>query len=307
MAEIAWQVSALARCKINLCLEVLGRRPDGYHDIASVFMACSLGDLVVVRGVRTCGASHVEVFSSGWPVPSGPSNLCHRAASAILSRLPPEHRWRIAIHLSKSIPPGAGLGGGSSDAAAVLVAIAEVLGAGGADLAQVAARLGADVPFFLGAAACALATDTGGRLTPLPQAPGEWLVIAFPGRGVSTAWAYSLVNPEHYTDGQRAAELAGALRAGRPLAECPGAGYNAFEQVICAERPDIADLLSFLRRRAPAAGLSGSGAACWAAFQNRHDAEAAAEELQEAGLWAIACQAAKPVELIDVLIEEDGK
>ena len=164
-------VELAAFAKLNLELKVVGRRPDGDHDIDTVMQAVSLADRITIDA-----GPESRLAAIGFPVPTGPENLILRAAAAA--------RVSARFGLFKRIPTGAGLGGGSSDAAAVL------LWAAGEreDLAETAAALGADVPFFLRGGR-ARATGRGERLEALPDAD-EWYALAWPGFEVPTGAVY---------------------------------------------------------------------------------------------------------------------
>jgi 4-diphosphocytidyl-2-C-methyl-D-erythritol kinase len=161
-----------APAKLNLELRVLGRRPDGSHEVETVIQAIDLCDRLSIRPAPESSL----VTEGAFEVPSGEDNLVLRAASAI--------GLKARFVLAKTIPPGAGLGGGSSDAGAVLRAA----GGGRHDLASIAAQLGADVPFFLHGGS-ARATGRGEVLEPLEVEP-RWYALAWPGFEVSTAAVY---------------------------------------------------------------------------------------------------------------------
>jgi 4-diphosphocytidyl-2-C-methyl-D-erythritol kinase len=291
-----------AYAKLNLCLEVLGRRHDGYHELASVFLPVSLYDTVVVEVVGEWGG--VEVEAVGWPTPRGPANLCWRAA----------HRWRqwwaeragaapgVRVRLTKRLPPGGGLGGGSSNAAAVLAGLNAWAAAASspAQLMPLASPLGSDVPFFLGSGA-ALVRGRGERLDPLPPAPSLPLVVAWPGAGVATAWAYHQLQAQDFSSGQQAQRLAEAWQRGEDLSAQPGLGYNAFLAPLTARRPDIAALLGRLQAlRAKVVSLAGSGACVWGLFADQAQSEDAAQRLRAQGIWAHAVHpVGAGVEIID--------
>jgi 4-diphosphocytidyl-2-C-methyl-D-erythritol kinase len=182
--------------KVNLSLELLGRRPDGYHELRSVMAPISLADDLELRLAAEPG---VRLRVEGADLPAGPDNLVHRAAALVLDEVRAAAAGAahepaapgVEIRLVKRIPVGAGLGGGSSDAAGTLVGLDRLLGSplGPARLARLALRLGADVPFFVGGRA-ALATGVGERLEPLPPLPTLWMVLVNPGFPVSTADVY---------------------------------------------------------------------------------------------------------------------
>jgi 4-diphosphocytidyl-2-C-methyl-D-erythritol kinase len=161
-----------APAKLNLELRVLGRRPDGTHEVDTVLQAIGLADRLTIGPAPESSL----VIEGSFPVPSGPDNIVLRAAAEV--------GLTARFVLTKSIPPGAGLGGGSSDAAAVLRASPDR----GPELAAVAARLGADVSFFLRGGR-ARATGRGEVIEPIAFEPG-WFALAWPGYEVSTAAVY---------------------------------------------------------------------------------------------------------------------
>ena len=167
--------------KINLHLEVAGRREDGYHELRTIFQTVSLCDRIEV----SLEGHGVELRTSGLDVPGGSGNLAHRAATAFLER------WGgaagVRLHLDKRIPVEGGLGGGSSNAATVLLALRELTGSPGevAELVPLAVSLGADVPYFL-VGGTAYGSDRGDRIERLPDLLEEELLLIFPGGGVST-------------------------------------------------------------------------------------------------------------------------
>jgi 4-diphosphocytidyl-2-C-methyl-D-erythritol kinase len=180
----------IARAKINLGLRVVGRRPDGFHDLETIMVPVSVADRVELDP----SASGVTVESDSALAPGGPGNLAHRAAEAFARAS--GRTVEVTIRLRKRIPVAAGLGGGSSDAAAVLVGLNRLSGRplSDADLVAVGRDLGADVPFFLGRGP-ALAQGIGDLLTPLDDFPLPWLVLVHPPVAVSTAKIYGRLAP----------------------------------------------------------------------------------------------------------------
>jgi len=181
-------VERLSPCKVNLCLNVLGPRPDGYHNLETLMHPLALSDRLEcertgTRVVLTCTRSDLPVDSS---------NLVVRAANAFRDEAGLTDG--IRMHLDKQVPMAAGLGGGSGNAAAALLALNELFGfpLSPQQLARLAAQLGSDVPFFLQSKP-ALATGRGEIIEPLDwfQAlEGAWMLLVHPGFGISTAWAY---------------------------------------------------------------------------------------------------------------------
>ncbi|MBI4255143.1 MAG: 4-(cytidine 5'-diphospho)-2-C-methyl-D-erythritol kinase [Candidatus Rokubacteria bacterium] len=241
-----------AAAKVNLALEVLGRRPDGYHEIATVLQAVDLSDRLVLED-----ADVFELASSAPDVPTDGTNLALRAAMALGDASGASRGARIT--LDKRIPVAAGLGGGSTDAAAVLAGLNRLWGLRwpAARLAEVAVTLGMDVPFFLRGGA-ALATGRGERLAPLAGGALA-LVLVHPGVGASTAEIYGGVTPAMYSDGGRARAMVAALRSRRPARVAAGL-VNGLGPVAAARCPDVARMqAALLAAGALGAAMSGSG------------------------------------------------
>jgi 4-diphosphocytidyl-2-C-methyl-D-erythritol kinase len=249
-----------AFAKINLTLEVLGRRDDGYHDLASVMQTISLHDTLALHPASpgeftlTCD---VETLT-------GADNLALRAASSLATAC--EVANGVRIELRKETPTQAGLGGGSSDAAAVLLALPRLWGI---DLplhrmTQIAAELGSDVPFFL-TAGTAIVTGRGERVAPLPDLPPTWIVLAKPRVDIATGRAFAALAPRDFTDGSHSAALAESLTAGMGA---PDAHLvNTFEVSIRANYPEVAALWhAFQAAGAQTVHLSGSGPTLFALF-----------------------------------------
>jgi 4-diphosphocytidyl-2-C-methyl-D-erythritol kinase len=276
--------------KINLTLRVLGRRPDGYHDLRTVFQTVALHDTLTLaprRGpfVLTCATPSV---------PLDDSNLIAKAAAALwraIGRAGAPHG--VAIALTKRIPLQAGLGGGSSNAAATLRALASIWRArlSDADLLAIAASLGADVPFFL-RGGTALGVDRGDRTYRLPDFPPASVAIVLPDFGVSTADAYRwFAETRGATDaGGDLIEAGKAHRMTRPArrlrataATLPaGWPYPAEETTNDLERPVInrypeigAIKRRLLREGAVYAAMSGSGSAVFGLFSSQAAADRA--------------------------------
>lgn len=202
-----------AAAKVNLGLEVVGKRADGYHELVTIFQAIGLYDEVAV-GAAPPG----QIALAADPALGGEGNLVLRAARSLVA-------WAgtnqgAALDLVKGIPVG-GLGGGSSDAAATLLALREfwALDITDKELATLATRLGADVPFFL-RGGTALATGIGEVLTPLPSLAATWFVLLIPDLALpadKTRQLYAALTPGDFSDGSRTLEQAERLRQGAPL------------------------------------------------------------------------------------------
>ncbi len=259
-----------APAKLNLSLEVLGRRADGYHELCTLFQAVDLSDELTAER-----ANGLTLTVEG-DAPPGEENLVLRAAHMLAA-----HTGRRGAHLRlrKRIPSGAGLGGGSSDAAAALLALNQLWGVGLArpQLAAMARALGADVPFFLHGG-IALGTGRGDAIEPLPDLPARWFVVSGPPFSLpeKTARVFRELRAEEYTDGARTLRLAELMRGGRS----PGQG-DLFNGLRRAALRAFADLGPYLGALEKVSGhewaLSGAGPACYALAASREDAEDLAE------------------------------
>ncbi|MBI4637753.1 MAG: 4-(cytidine 5'-diphospho)-2-C-methyl-D-erythritol kinase [Candidatus Rokubacteria bacterium] len=240
-----------AAAKVNLALEILGKRVDGYHEITTVLQAVDLADRLVLED-----ADVLELRASAPGVPTDGSNLALRAARALGEASGVARGVRIT--LDKRIPVAAGLGGGSADAAAVLVGLSRLWGLRWpvARLADLAVSLGMDVPFFFRGGA-ALATGRGERLEPL-RGPALALVLVNPRLPASTAEAYGRVTAEMYSDGGRTRALCAALRSRRPL-RVAAAVWNALEPALEPGYPITRMKAALLAQGALGAAMSGSG------------------------------------------------
>jgi len=251
-----WYVILLVRAfaKINLTLDVLGKRDDGYHEIASVMQSLALCDYITFED-----AEDIVLTVEGEPVPAGPENLVYRAAEALRDFAGDAERG-AAIHLEKHIPVAAGLGGGSADAAATLVGLNELwrLGFSRTELAAIAAGIGADVPFCL-VGGTALARGKGEILTPLPPAPAMGVVLALPPLRVSTAEVYARFDAARVGKRPDNEAMVRALRAGK-VKEIAACLENVLEAVTFAMHPELRELKqAVLDAGALGALMSGSG------------------------------------------------
>ncbi len=181
-----------APAKLNIRLKITGRRPDGYHELVSIMAPVDLFDRLELQFIEE---PRIDIACQGFPVPVNADNLVCRAAQAFFSRI----GWKqgLSIALTKRIPVAAGLGGGSSDAATVLMALNETLFASHPlspeEMAGLAVKLGADVPFFLRRGPC-IARGIGEILEPIGKWPALCYVIVMPNISVSTAWVYSALD-----------------------------------------------------------------------------------------------------------------
>ena len=268
-------------CKVNLLLNILGRRADGFHELETVLQPVNVCDTLTFAR----GGAGVQLSCSEANLPVGAQNLVYRAATAFLEAA--KISDGIRIHLEKRIPLAAGLGGGSGNAATTLLALNELFGQplGPAKLNELAASLGSDVPFFLQDKP-ALAVGRGEQIQPL--APFRALcdkafLLIHPGFGVSTAWAYqALARFPGALNGQpgRARELISSLQAGDWPAG-PNGFYNSLEAPVLEKYPLLALFQEFLRNNgALAALMSGSGSTTFAITKNVSAAESLIEKFK---------------------------
>ncbi|MDP2958010.1 MAG: 4-(cytidine 5'-diphospho)-2-C-methyl-D-erythritol kinase [Longimicrobiales bacterium] len=272
-----------APAKVNLFLRVLERRPDGYHELDTLFQAVDLSDeLLVIRD-----GSEVLLSVEGADLGPAEDNLAVRAARAFLERIG-SPREGVGIRLHKRVPAGAGLGGGSSDAAAVLRCLNALWGRplAGLVLAELGAALGSDVPFFLGDATLARGRGRGELLQAQPPLPVRDLVLVLPPVQVATGPAYSAL-ARHRETRPVAADAAAWPRGGFwRWNDVADRAVNDFEAVVPAAHPAVAASLEALRRAgAGPALLSGSGAACFGVFADGARARATAADLASSLGW----------------------
>jgi 4-diphosphocytidyl-2-C-methyl-D-erythritol kinase len=270
------EITVKAPAKINLCLSVLGKRPDGYHEVEMLMQMVGLYDEVTVaRGDRD-----INVRCDNSAVPSGEANMAWKAAAAILKLS--GSNTGLAIEIKKAIPVAAGLGGGSGDAAAVLAAANRLLrtGLNRERLAQVGAGLGMDVPFFF-YGPTAMARGRGEVLTALAPLPKFSVLLVNPGFETSTAWVYKNLNLRltKKVDCNKIARL-----TVRNIAE---GLHNDLETVTAAVHPVIGKIEEALMAQG-AAGvrMSGSGPTVFGIFETENACRTAAENLSQEG-WRL--------------------
>jgi len=275
------EVLEKAHAKINLTLDVLGKRPDGYHDLRSVMQTVSLCDDVAVA-VNTGRPWRVSAGCPG--VPDGAENLAWRAAEAFEAEAGAGLNG-VDIRIVKRVPSQAGLGGGSADAAAVLRALNRLCGGrlDGEALRRAAARVGSDVPFCV-RGGTALAEGRGERLTALPPMPDVWFVLAKPDFSASTPALFRRLDERGGRGRPRTDEMLRALAAGDPAAIGAAMG-NDFEAVLAQTHPALAALTAALRAHgALGACLTGSGSVAYGLFASAEAAGRAAEALASGGM-----------------------
>lgn len=287
-------VRVTAPAKVNLALSVGPRRADGYHEIDTLLQAIDLADELEAR--RTSGGEGIGLAVEGEDTGLDGDNLVVLAARAFLDAAGlGRDAPGLSFHLTKRIPVGAGLGGGSSDAAAALRALDRLFPAAlsRARLSQLAARLGSDVPFFLCASPLARARGRGERLEALPTLPPRSGVVVMPPAGMPTALAYSRLERQRSQAGEGATPAPDGAEG--PLeGTAPGAGpvdweevaagaMNDFQETVVREVPLVRECLDALGRTGPElALLSGSGAASFAIYRSEEEAAEAGKRLAAA-------------------------
>ncbi len=265
-------VSLLANAKINLFLDLGGVLMNGYHGIWTVMQSIDLADRITVDLTE----EGISVSCTDQNIPSGEKNIAYKAASLFLDLIGSQKG--VHIEIEKRIPSQAGLGGGSADAAGVLRALNCLFGEplNERQLAKIAFRCGADVPFCL-SGGMQLCQNMGEVIAPMPSLKDVHIVIAKPQAGVSTAEAYAAYDNAVWVrraDREQFLYFSATGNTPEILRRC----FNIFEQFI--EVPGRADIKSAMRRyNAKAACMSGSGSAVYGIFVDRKTAEACAAEL----------------------------
>ena len=268
-----------APAKINYLLDVTGKRPDGYHDLRMIMQRVNLCDTITLTLADTPG---INVSCSAKGTPDGPGNIAWKAARTLLDRT--ESSAGVNIEIVKKIPVAAGLGGGSSDAASVLMGMNELLHLGLSDrqLMEIGCKLGADVPFFIFKSA-ALAEGVGDKLTPLPKMPKCWILLVNPGVHVSTAWVYRSLQLTSR------GELNKLPKFFESIEDVVSILSNDLESVTIPAFPVIADIKTRLMKLgAVGSMMSGSGPTVFGVFKSFDAAEAARREVTRDTGWFAA-------------------
>ena len=258
MTADARQITIKAYAKINLSLDITGKRPDGYHTLCSVFQTVGVFDRLTLT--KTGADTPLSLSCDTEGVPCDARNLVWKAAAALLGDTPKG----LTAHLEKHIPSQAGMGGGSADCAAALLGIRALLGLAVSDeaLHGYAARLGADVPFFL-QGGTVLCEGIGELLTPLPDIPECTLLLAKGSEGVSTPEGYRALDRLASPPADDTDNLLRALETRDPASIFAACG-NHFDAVT--NLPEIEQIRSIMRAHGIRPVLSGSGAAVFGAI-----------------------------------------
>lgn len=290
-------IQGRAFAKINLGLRILGLRPDGFHELRTVFQTVSLSDGIEVSW-RPRARAGVRLDCTD-PSLAGPENLAARAADRLLSC----GRWRgrVEVSIEKRIPMGAGLGGGSADAGATLAALERLLDPRptSLELLDAAAEVGSDVPFFL-TGGRAVGVGRGEEVYPLPEPPrNQWMALVCPEVHVATAEAYRALADSRRTalTSDRKPLRIGSFRSGirapggdaaTDLAQCL---ENDFEEVVFDRFPELSTWKErLLAVGASGASMSGSGSAVFGLFEDRRAASDAVKRLRDGQTSVVAAR-----------------
>ncbi len=270
------RIRETAPAKLNLGLRITGKRSDGFHDILSVFQTVTLHDTLDME------AAVDSTLACSFPgVPDGPDNLVIRAGKALGRRL--DKRFEARYTLDKNIPAGAGLGGGSSDAAAALRGLRRLFPGAGicdCDLRECAAGLGSDIPFLL-QGGTAIVEGRGERFVEFAWPFDFTYVLVYPGFGVSTAWAYGSLRG-FFDDGGVYRTMTERLTEGTVTRDIFfGALRNDFEATVFERYPILGGIRdALLRHGARASLMSGSGSTVFGIFEAGEEAERCAEAMR---------------------------
>ena len=281
-------LTARANAKINLSLDVLGKREDGYHIVEMIMQSVSLHDTVTVSKEND---GEIRIICGSSEVPEDDSNIAARAARAFFETANIQNPG-ITVRIKKRIPVAAGLAGGSADGAAVIVLLNELFGTGFSDeeLADIGEKVGADLPFCV-TGGTMLARGTGGLLTPLPPMPDCYIVISKPEMGISTAAAYAKIDSAELNCRPDTEKLSEAICA-RELGEVAEGLCNVFESALDDEQwKTVAEIKRImLKNGALGACMSGSGPSVFGIFDDKADASDCADELEELHAQTYVCR-----------------
>lgn len=277
-------ITVSAPAKINLLLEIFPKRPDGFHDLDSVFVGISLADELTFTE-----SDEIVLTAEGGTVPLDASNLVWKAGELLRQEAGISKGFHA--HIKKRIPSGAGLGGGSSDAASTLLGLSKLWGLElpQEKLLELAARLGSDVPFFIKGGTMR-ARGRGEILEPLPACPKLNLVVSLPESRIPTPWAYSQWDALPFHTPVPVDPMIEALQSGE-VAQVAKALGNSFQEAIFPLLPDVHTLKGHLLvLGALGACMSGSGSAVFGIYDTPEQAQMVALHLKGMGFWAATAE-----------------
>jgi len=248
--------------KLNLTLNITGKRSDGYHQIETIMQTISLADEVILTP-----SSGVAIQTNMPYIPNDDRNIAYRAAKLFFEKA--RISGGVDIKINKKIPVGAGMGGGSSNAATVLYGLNAMHKSpfSKSQLEEIGLKLGADVPYFF-TKGCCLATGLGEALTPIKSTARAWVVIVKPPFSISTKWAYQKLNPLFFKKSDATDKMAHALQSGNINGIADNL-YNIFELSTSLFYPQITNITNTLAKNgALGAAMTGSGSAVFGIFEN---------------------------------------
>ena len=290
------QTTEQAYAKINLCLDVTGRRENGSHEIDGVMQSVTLCDEITVSFDANGFTEIVLTAEGNDAMPTDERNLAYKAAARLLEAV--KMTGKVSIHIKKRIPMAGGLAGGSTDCAAVLRGLNRLLPTplSVSRLCEIGSRLGADVPFCIVGGAMRT-QGIGDLLNPVPSMPDCYIVISRKGEGVSTPWAYGKLDELYenfHGDATRPEANLDRLLSGLDQGDLKGicnTVYNIFEPVVSQLQSDVSVLRDeMMKRGALTARMSGSGPSVFGIFEDEAFAKSACEALREMGADAFVCR-----------------
>jgi 4-diphosphocytidyl-2-C-methyl-D-erythritol kinase len=270
------RIKLQAPAKINYLLDVIRKRSDNYHDLRMVMQRIALSDEIEISLSDTPG---IRVYCDRQDVPDGPANIAWRAADALLATT--EIKTGIDIFIVKKVPMAAGLGGGSSDAATVLMGLNDLLNLKLTDekLMSVGVKLGADVPFFI-FKKTALAEGIGDQLTAVEGLPAVWIVLVNPNIHVSTAWVYQNLQLTNKSNEDKLPKFSGNIQDVCSLLS------NDLESVTIGRFPVIQEIKDILMANgAQGVLMSGSGPTVFGVFEEEKQAVTCQREIARSSAW----------------------
>ena len=270
------EIKVLAPCKLNLYLDVLEKRPDGYHNIETIFEKIDLKDEIIIKEKGKGLKVRATKFACG----QGKANIVYKAASALFKEI--KVNLNLDIEIKKYVPVSAGLGGGSSDAASVLIAINDIfkLGVSGKKLFSIASDIGKDVPFFIMDASFALARGAGDKLRRLDVKMDLFHVIIKPPISLSTKLMYNRIDRYNFSRKEHSLKNTLQALARMDVSALEKNYYNIFERVLARNSVYINNIKTLLARSgARFSLLSGSGPSVFCTFEDRKDAKSIFEKI----------------------------
>lgn len=265
-----------APAKVNLFLRILAQEQSGFHQLETLFASVDFGDTITLQEA----SSGLVLETDGLPTGPQEKNLVYRAAKAFLEK--GRVGGGVEIHLRKRIPLGAGLGGGSSDAGATLLALQNLFpgAVGETQLLELAGALGSDVPFFLSPSPLALAWGRGDRILPLPPLPPAPVVLALPPIGVRTPDAYRVLAQERAKASPQPSARLLPPDAFSSWAKVGSLAENDFQELVFRQYPLLTEIGAAIRDSGPLFSLlSGSGAALFGVYGDERGARQAKDDL----------------------------